>query len=117
MESKSSKHAHLDAFVQGVDRLPETAGRDAIFHQTRSPFTRLKEVMGRMRGDRQTPHPTLCQGPTCGAPLTDRYYRRADGLTLCASCFEGMEGTSTEQGVNIVDVYDSYEGRLQREAP
>ena len=76
-------------FLQGVGRL---ARRDqdagSTFHQTRAPFTRLRDGLGRMRSDRPPSHPSSCQDPTCHNPLAGHYYRRADGFTLCGACFD-----------------------------
>ena len=91
-------------FLRGLNRLarPDTGG-SSPFHRTRSPFIRLRDVLAGVRSDRSPVHPSSCQDPTCGQPLTERYYRRADGLTLCGACFErrhedGRAREATEGG-------------------
>jgi len=70
-------------FLSGLKRLarPDTGG-SSPFHRTRSPFIRQ--------------------------PLTERYYRRADGLTLCGACFErrqedGRAREATEGGSPLIE--------------
>ncbi|MEK6525287.1 MAG: hypothetical protein AABZ22_00290, partial [Nitrospirota bacterium] len=76
-------------FLSGVHKLARSdSGGPSAFHRTRSPFTRLRDVLARMRSDHPPSHPSCCQDLTCGKPLSERYYRRADGLTLCGACFE-----------------------------
>jgi hypothetical protein len=76
-------------FLKGLNRLarPDTGG-SSPFHRTRFPFIHLRDVLAGVRSDRSPVHPSSCQDVTCGKPLTERYYRRADGLTLCGTCFE-----------------------------
>ncbi|MGH7235082.1 MAG: hypothetical protein ACREIO_01765 [Nitrospiraceae bacterium] len=91
-------------FLRGLNRLARPdAGGSSPFHRTRSPFIRLRDVLAGVRADRSPVHPASCQDQTCGRPLTERYYRRADGLTLCGACFErrqqeGRASGATEAG-------------------
>jgi len=91
-------------FLRGLTRLarPDTGG-SSPFHRTQAPFIRLRDVLAGVRSDRSPAHPASCQDQTCGRPLTERYYRRADGLTLCGACFdrrqqEGRAREATEGG-------------------
>ena len=91
-------------FLRGLDRLARPdAGGSSPFHRTRSPFIRLRDVLAGVRADRPPAHPASCQDQTCGRPLTEGYYRRADGFTLCGACFErwqqdGRVREATEAG-------------------
>ena len=60
-------------FLSGLKRLarPDTGG-SSPFHRTRSPFIRLRDVLAGVRSDRSPVHPSSCQDPTCGQPLTER---------------------------------------------
>ncbi len=96
-------------FLRGLNRLarPDTGG-SSPFHRTRSPFIRLQDVLAGVRSDRSPVHPSSCQDLTCGQPLTERYYRRADGLTLCGACFErwqedGRAREATEAGSPLIE--------------
>ncbi|MGH7164654.1 MAG: hypothetical protein ACREIS_03910 [Nitrospiraceae bacterium] len=87
------------AFLQGVERVAENKGTaQPSFTRTRAPFTRLREVWTRIHFERPPSHPARCQHPACGQPITERYFRRRDGLTLCSTCFErwATEGKAGE---------------------
>lgn len=76
------------SFLRGVFRLASRGNLDSDrFHRTRPPFTRLREVLTRIRAGRPPEHPARCQDPACQQPLAEHYYRRADGLALCPACF------------------------------
>ncbi len=80
-------------FFKRVERLAERHQHDpAVFHRTRRPFTRLRDILGQIRAARPIGHPSHCQNSDCGKPLRDHYYRRADGYVLCETCFEKIGG-------------------------
>ncbi len=76
------------SFLRGVFHLASRESLDsARFHRTRPPFTRLREVLARLRGSQPPVHPAHCQDPSCQQALGEHFYRRADGLALCPACF------------------------------
>ena len=80
-------------FFKRVERLAERHQHDpGVFHRTRRPFTRLRDILGQIRAARPIGHPSHCQNSDCGKPLRDHYYRRADGYVLCETCFEKIGG-------------------------
>lgn len=82
-----------ETFLSRVNRLAKNPPRQSSFHRTREPFVPLGDIVGRGGAGRGARHPAACQAPGCGAPLTEGYYRRADGLTLCAACFRSGQET------------------------
>ena len=54
----------------------------------RPSFLRLQDVLSLIRPYQPTVGPVKCQDPLCQNSLGDHYFRRADGFTVCASCFE-----------------------------
>ncbi len=85
---RSEEPVEPQTFLSRVNRLAKNPPSQSTFHRTRPPFVPLGEIIGYVRGDRGARHPPYCQAPGCAAPLTEGYHRRADGLTLCATCYQ-----------------------------
>ncbi len=78
-------------FFKRVERLAEEhKGEHGSFHRTRGPFTRLQDVLARIRAKRLVSHPSHCHNPECGKPLRNHYYRRADGYAICEVCYKSL---------------------------
>lgn len=95
---RSQDPVESQTFLSRVNRLAKNPPSQSSFHRTRQPFARLRDVVGNLRMDRGARHPSYCQGPDCAAPLTEGYHRRADGLTLCAACFQRCQQTGDGDG-------------------
>ncbi len=74
--------------LKRVEGLVQEVGRDSqAFHQTRRPFTRLRDILGPIQAERAPFHPSHCHAVGYAHELGERFYRRADGYVLCANCF------------------------------
>ena len=78
-------------FFKRVERLAKEHKRESgSFHRTRGPFTRLQDVLARIRAERPVSHPSHCHNPDCGKPLSNHYYRRTDGYAICEICYTSL---------------------------
>ena len=78
-------------FFEQVERLAEEHKRElGSFHCTRGPFTRLQDVLARIRAERPVSHPSRCHNSDCGKTLSDHYYRRTDGYAICEVCYKSL---------------------------
>jgi len=78
-------------FFKRVERLAEEHTREpGSFHRTRGPFTRLQDVLARIRVERLVSHPSHCHYPDCGKALSNHYYRRIDGYVICEICYTSL---------------------------
>lgn len=75
-------------FQRKIETLANESTRDSKgFHQTRSPFTRLRDILDPIQAERSPSHPSHCQGTDCTQELDGQFFQRSDGYVLCPNCY------------------------------
>lgn len=97
-ESQTSEFVLIDSRLrEKVEGLAHENQRDSKdFHQTRPPFTRLRDILGPIQTERAPLHPSRCHSPGCVSELGGHFYKKADGTVLCVDCFTKMNRSEVE---------------------
>ena len=73
---------------KNIETLAKESQRDSkVFHQTRPPFTRLRDILEPIQAERSPSHPSHCQATDCTQELDGQFFRRNDGYVLCPACY------------------------------